>query len=179
QVQGLYNPDRVPGPKWKRGGRWLDVKWDDAQWMLQQKLAAVTGAGAIQFWTGGETGTFDALLNDWCSLHGAERVPSEPLDYAPGREAAKRALGTGTVPIVDPSKAKYLLSLGADFLDTWGMPLAQSRGYDAFHSARGGILGKHVQVEPRLSLTGHSADEWIAIKPGTEGLLALGLPQGL
>src|SRR5262249_36462271 len=64
-------------------------------------------------------------------------------------------------------------------LDTWGMPLAQARGYDAFHSARGGVMGKHVQVEPRLSLTGHNADEWIAIRPGTEGLLALGLAQAL
>ncbi|HKA23927.1 MAG TPA: molybdopterin-dependent oxidoreductase [Candidatus Eisenbacteria bacterium] len=179
-VQGLYNPDRVPGPKWKRGGRWLDVKWDDALWMLQEKLVAASAtAGAIQFWTGGETGTWNALLDDWCAAHGAERVAYEPFDYAPVKEAAKRAFGTSTVPIVDPSKAKYLLSLGADFLDTWGMPLAQARGYDAFHSARGGVMGKHVQVEPRLSLTGHNADEWIAIRPGTEGLLALGLAQAL
>src|SRR5262245_14118280 len=180
QMQGLYNPDRVPAPKWKRGGRWLDVSWDDALWMLNEKLAAASASTyGVQFWTEGASGSWNALLDDWCQAFDAERVAYEPFDYAPVREAAKRVFGTSTVPIADPGKAKYLLSLGADFLDTWGLPLAQARGYDAFHSARGGVMGKHVQVEPRLSLTGHSADEWIGIRPGTEGLLALGLAQAL
>lgn len=40
---------------------------------------------------------------------------------------------------------------------------------------RPGIRGKFVQVEPRMSQTGANADEWIPAKPGTEGVLALGL----
>ena len=32
-----------------------------------------------------------------------------------------------------------------------------------------------VQVEPRMSQTGANADEWVPAKPGTEGVLALGL----
>ena len=35
--------------------------------------------------------------------------------------------------------------------------------------------GKLVQVESRMTPTGASADEWVPIKPGTEGVLALGL----
>jgi molybdopterin-containing oxidoreductase family iron-sulfur binding subunit len=42
-----------------------------------------------------------------------------------------------------------------------------------------GIRGSLIQVEPRMSLTGASADEWVAIKPGTEGILALGLAKAL
>ena len=179
-VQGLYNPDRVPMPKVRWGDRWIDMSWEDAEKLLAQKLeAAAASPGGVQFWTGAATGSWNALLDEWCTVFGAERVAYEAFDYAPVREAARRALGTATVPLFDLAKAKYVLSLGADFLDTFGLPLAQSRGYDAFHSARGGVLGKHVQVEPRLSLTGHSADEWIGIRPGTEGLLALGLAQAL
>ena len=44
---------------------------------------------------------------------------------------------------------------------------------------RPGIRGALIQVEPRMSLTGASADEWVAIKPGTEGILALGLANAL
>jgi len=40
-------------------------------------------------------------------------------------------------------------------------------------------MGKFVQVEPRLSLTGVSADEWIAIRPGTEAFLALGIANAI
>ena len=40
---------------------------------------------------------------------------------------------------------------------------------------QGGVRPKFVQVEPRVSQTGASADEWVAIRPGMEGFLALGL----
>ncbi|MEZ5287878.1 MAG: 4Fe-4S dicluster domain-containing protein [Vicinamibacterales bacterium] len=38
-----------------------------------------------------------------------------------------------------------------------------------------GRRAKFVQVEPRMSQTGASADEWLAVRPGTEGVVALGL----
>ena len=38
-----------------------------------------------------------------------------------------------------------------------------------------GIRGKFVHAEPRLSQTAACADEWLPIKPGTEGLLALAM----
>ena len=41
--------------------------------------------------------------------------------------------------------------------------------------ARGDGAGRFVAVEPRLSLTGANADEWVAIKPGSEMALALGM----
>src|SRR5687767_9456360 len=40
---------------------------------------------------------------------------------------------------------------------------------------RPGIRGAFTQVESRMSQTGGSADEWVPIRPGTEGVLALGL----
>ncbi len=40
---------------------------------------------------------------------------------------------------------------------------------------REGRRGKFVQVEPRMSQTGANADEWIACRPGMEGVLALGM----
>src|SRR5438093_7497569 len=40
---------------------------------------------------------------------------------------------------------------------------------------RKGVRGKFVQVEYRMSQTGANADEWAPVKPGTEGVLALGL----
>src|SRR5213592_778564 len=40
-----------------------------------------------------------------------------------------------------------------------------------------GSRGKFVQVEYRMSQTGANADEWVAVKPGMEGVLALGIAQ--
>ena len=41
------------------------------------------------------------------------------------------------------------------------------------------MRGAFVQVESRMSLTGANADEWVPVKPGTEGVLALGLAHGI
>ena len=38
-----------------------------------------------------------------------------------------------------------------------------------------GNRGHFVQVEPRMSISGAAADDWVPARPGTEGILALGL----
>ena len=53
--------------------------------------------------------------------------------------------------------------------------MAQSAAYGRMRQGRPGVRGAFVQVESRMSLTGASADEWVPVKPGTEGVLALGL----
>src|SRR4029077_15557878 len=55
----------------------------------------------------------------------------------------------------------------------------QNAGYANMRGGRMGIRGSLIQVEPRMSLTGASADKWVAIQPGTEGILALGLAKAL
>jgi hypothetical protein len=49
------------------------------------------------------------------------------------------------------------------------------RAYGEFRQGRAGRRGKLVQVEPRLSITAASADEWISVAPGTEAIFALGV----
>ena len=79
------------------------------------------------------------------------------------------------LPTFDLARADYLISFGADFLGTWNSPVAQSIGYGEMRQGRPGSRGKVVQVESRMSQTGANADEWIACRPGTEGMLALGI----
>src|SRR4029453_14326527 len=67
-----------------------------------------------------------------------------------------------------------VIAFGADFLGTWNSPVAQSVDYGAMRQGHPQTRGKLVQVEPRMSLTGANADEWVPAKPGTEGVVALG-----
>jgi anaerobic selenocysteine-containing dehydrogenase len=48
-------------------------------------------------------------------------------------------------------------------------------GYGHMRGGRPGIRGSFVQVESRMTTTGASADEWVPVKPGTHGVLALGI----
>jgi anaerobic selenocysteine-containing dehydrogenase len=53
--------------------------------------------------------------------------------------------------------------------------VAQNIAYGEMRQGRPGVRGKFVQVEYRMSQTGANADEWVPVKPGTEGVLALGI----
>ncbi|MBI3755602.1 MAG: molybdopterin-dependent oxidoreductase, partial [Deltaproteobacteria bacterium] len=55
-------------------------------------------------------------------------------------------------------------------------PVNYNYGYGQMRQGEGrNVRGKLVQIEPRLSLTGANADEWVPVRPGTEGVLALGI----
>jgi len=78
-----------------------------------------------------------------------------------------------SMPRLRIDKAKLVLSFGADFLGTWLSPIQLTGQYAKFRS--GDDRGMLVQAEPSMSLTGANADLWVALRPGTEGVMALGL----
>src|SRR5205085_1936523 len=78
----------------------------------------------------------------------------------------------------DFANARYIVSFGADFMETWLSPVGYQNSFTRAHAFTGGrdaSMAKFVYVGPRLALTGMSADEWIAAAPGTEGVLALAM----
>ncbi|PYP93965.1 MAG: nitrate reductase, partial [Gemmatimonadetes bacterium] len=177
-LQGLYNPDRVTEPM-ARGpnGQWQTLSWDDAIARLQAKVKEARGKG-IAFLTGLETGSFGALVDGWMREVGGRHVTYEPFAFEALREGNRLAFGTAAIPWYDFANARYIVSFGADFMETWLSPVAYQNGFTrahAFESGRDGSMAKYVYIGPRLSLTAMSADEWIAAKPGTEGLLALAM----
>ena len=74
----------------------------------------------------------------------------------------------------DLENSKYILSFGCGLIEGWGSPV---RSIKAFSSWRGDKKAKLVQIDNQATLTASKADEWIAVIPGTEGALALGLAQ--
>ena len=95
------------------------------------------------------------------------------------RRANLLSFGREQLPTFDLAASRYAISFGADFLGTWNSPVAHAAAYGRMRQARPGVRGSFVQVEPRMSLTGASADEWVAVRPGTEGVLALGLAHAM
>src|SRR5438132_1328760 len=179
-LQGLYNPDRVTDPM-ARGpnGEWQKLSWEDAVNRLQAKVKEARGKG-IAFVTGLGSGSFGELVDAWMKGLGGRHVTYEPFALEALREGNRLAFGTAAIPWYDFANARYIVSFGADFMETWLSPVGYQNGFTrahAFESGRDGSMAKFVSVAPRLSLTGMSADEWIAAKPGTEFMLALAMAQ--
>ena len=179
-LQGLYNPDRVTDPM-ARGanGEWQKVTWDDAIGRLQAKAKEARGKG-IAFVTGLESGSFRELVEAWTKLIGGRHVTYEPFAFEALRAGNRIAFGTAAIPWYDFANARYIVSFGADFMETWLSPVGYQNGFTrahAFTASRDPSMAKFVYVGPRLALTGMSADQWLAAAPGTEGMLALAMAQ--
>ncbi|KPJ90187.1 MAG: hypothetical protein AMS18_11340, partial [Gemmatimonas sp. SG8_17] len=130
----------------------------------------------VWFVTGKEAGAFDSLVSDWLAAIGSSnRIVHEPFAYEALRQANRTVFGVDSIPHYDFAAARHLVSFGADFLETWLSPVEQSLGFSSGHSYQSGEMGRYVHIEPRMSMTAMSADEWIAPVPGTEGLLALAM----
>src|SRR5256714_3753132 len=177
-LQGLYNPDRVTDPM-ARGpsGEWQKLSWEEGVGRLQAKVKEAHGKG-IAFVTGLESGSFGELVDAWTRQVGGRHVTYEPFAFQALRAGNRIAFGTPAIPWYDFANARYIVSFGADFMETWLSPVGYQNSFTRAHAFTGGrdaSMAKFVYVGPRLPLTGMSADEWIAAAPGTEGMLALAM----
>ena len=179
-LQGLYNPDRIPHPMLRNAnGTFEAIDWDGAIQRLRTKVGEARGKGIV-FVTGAEVSAFGDLVDEWLRQVGGRRLSYEPFGFDALRAGNRLTFGTASLPSYDFANAKYVLSFGADFLDTWLSPVEFQNGFTQAHAFEGGrsaSMAKFVYVGPRLSLTGMNADEWIAARPGTEGTLALAMAQ--
>ncbi len=172
-IQGLYTADRFASPMVRRNGVLEAISWDEAETLLSERLQ---GAGGDVLLINGPVGpTLSDIMDGFVSTVGGSRVEHDGLSEAPLREATRIAFGRDVVPHYDLENAEFLVSFGADFLETWVSPVEYTRGFARMSGEDHGEKGRFVFVGPRLSLTGQNADEWMPIRPGAEAAVALGM----
>lgn len=186
-LQGLYNPDRVLGPIRHGRGEVLysetfqalesNMSWDDA---FQVIADAFGNPGGIAFLMGTAPDHLFDLVSDLAGAIGAPvplRFDASNLfeQRATLSQAAENLFGQAGMPYFDIGSSDLVLSFGANFLETWISPVAYNLAFSRMRRSNPKIRGHFIQFEPRLSMTGSKADEWIPIVPGTEGQVALAI----
>jgi anaerobic selenocysteine-containing dehydrogenase len=182
-IQVTYHPDRITQPLKRSGnrgdGRYAAISWDDAVKEVVSRLDALEAAGnqkALAFVARRSSGHRAAVIAHFLGRYGAPGIVTYELfgdDVL--RHANALSFGREQLPTFDLTNTRFVLGFGADFLGTWNSPVSQGNGYGSMRQGRPGIRGAFVQVESRMTQTGANADEWVPVKPGTEGALALGL----
>jgi anaerobic selenocysteine-containing dehydrogenase len=181
-LQGLYNPDRVTQPiKNVRGAVSSSafITWDDALAALADALKN-TNPSEIGFLLGlAPDHVFDFFAQFAQAIGSPAPIRYSALSLFEARStlrsAARNVLGKDAVPFFDLSHADVVFSFGANFLETWLSPVAYTRGFAQMRRGHEGHRGTMIHFEPRMSQTAAVADEWVAIKPGTEGSVALAI----
>ncbi len=177
--QAMYHPDRIQGPLVREGDRWSKVSWDDALDRVAAELSRARDRGVLPwcgFVTEAANGSRLKIIERFLEAMGGGRLLRyRPFDPAPIAEAHGIATGNASLFDIDMARASYVISFGAEILESDRSPVAFARALAEMRQGRPGRRGKFVMVGPRLSLTAANADEWIPARPEHELDLTLAL----
>ena len=119
--------------------------------------------------------SFKAAVDELATSVGAtpengklEHIQYDAVSYAALRLANKDNFGEELIPSYDFSKAKTIVSIGADFLSTWLLPTQFATQYGTRRNPDGEWMSKHFQFESMMSVTGSNADYRGMIKPSEQ-----------
>ncbi len=177
-LQGVYNPDRIKTPLLRENGGWRPLSFPAAEALLKDRAAkaARNGQGRVRLVTEavGESlmGLFAQSLERWKS---GSPLVFEPYAYESLRTANQKVFGVDGLISYRMEEADFLVSFGADFLETWLSPVLYAQRFKQMHALRHGEKSLFFHVGPYQSLTCANADRWISCKPEGEAALALGL----
>lgn len=174
-LQQHYNPDRLTKPLIRKGGGLAEASWDEAMEAIKQHVGSA-GGERFAWVTGTISGHQAVLLQAHLDAVGSRNhFVHEVVNEAVAQAVNRDMLGEAQ-PRYLVDKARMILSFGSDFLGASISPVHFATQYAKFREGDRGVL---VQVEPKMTLTGANADLWLAARPGTEGVLALGLANAL
>ncbi|MDQ1396316.1 MAG: hypothetical protein QOG64_1575 [Acidimicrobiaceae bacterium] len=176
------DPDRIRTPLVKRDGVFEPATWEEAFAEIERRLPPILGEhgrNSCAVYVGNPTAhNLSSMLYGRAVMRGVGsdyRYSASTVDQMPKQVSAGLMFGTAiSVPVPDVDRTDYLLVMGANPFDSNGslMTAPDIPGRLRALRARGGKL---VVVDPRRSKTADEADEWVAIRPGTDAMLLLAM----
>ena len=183
-IEKLYNPNRIKGPMKrtnpKKGATeepgWKGISWDEALDIVASKLKEIRKKG-MRDETGqlrvavamASDGIGPAFNGTWAAFFRALGPVDGSLRQGSGVKCAhcEHVYGelwhASFVCFDDTPFVKLLINFGRGINTSTG-----TQGYRRYADARS-RGARFIQVEPHLSVSGAKSDEWIPIKPKTDG----------
>lgn len=180
-MMGLYDPERLKGPRKnifneKRSNKdTVHIKWEE----LDDQVSAQLKKGRVAVLTGSiASPSTRSIISEFNQAFGGRHYVWEPLNLSDVAEGQRLSYGQAIVPHYHFDRAKMIVSIDADFLGAWHMPVTNNR---QFSKARKTIekMARLVMFDSNYSLTGANADIRFKIKPSQQMKVALGLASEL
>ena len=176
------DPDRLRKPMVKRDGVHVEVTWDEAWKEVERGLMGVIdrhGRSSLSAYLGNPNAhnlgpqLFSGVMLR--SMGTRNIFSASSVDQMPMHVAGGFMFGTAQhIPVPDIDHTDYLLMLGANPYMSNGS-LCTAPDYPGRIQAIRARGGKVVVVDPRRSKTAENSDEWVSIRPGTDGLFMAAL----
>ncbi|GMQ88917.1 MAG: molybdopterin-dependent oxidoreductase [Gammaproteobacteria bacterium] len=168
----LTDGDRLMQPLKRVGargsGKWQPITWQQA---LEEIAVAVNNSPpeAVALLRGKDTsaGAWDRFLH----TIGSNTVIE--LDDAANRRAALQTVWGEGDSVPDLAHSHYILNFGTNFFVSYPDYAAEALDARMYRRAR------IVTFDPRCSKTAGLSDEWVQVRPGTDGVVALAMTRYL
>ncbi len=177
-LQLLYGPRRVKAPMRRVGergeGKWETLSWDEAIAAAADKLGRIRSAGnpqGVACMVGDRYGTVPSLFERFMTAYGSPNFMPDATIKDSYRITLNLMHGKNAIPGFDVENADFVVSFGSGVIEGWGSPVRMFLAHGKWKDENKTL----VQVEPRLSNTAAKANKWVAVRPGTEAVLALSM----
>ena len=180
-LQELYHPDRIRGPLQRVGPRgaseYRKISWDEALTTLTSQLQSLEkNPDRLALLTPPLSGTLATLTSGFMRTFGSpHHLAFDLLGLDWLQTATRQTFGDSAFPWYDLAETRYLLNFGADFVEHHLSPVQYGSAFGRMRQGRDTVRGHFTYVGGRMSLTAASADRWLPARPGSEGVLALGI----
>lgn len=158
-VLSLYDSARIEGPM--KGGAAID--WDTLDAEVNNALAGASNVVLLSNTV--VSPSTKRAIDGFKAKYNARHVQYDAVSYSGMRIANERSFGKAMIPSFDFSKAKTIVSIGADFLNNWLNANLYITDYAKRRKPEGEWMSRHFQFETILSTSGSNADTRVAITP--------------
>ncbi|MEX2134758.1 MAG: molybdopterin-dependent oxidoreductase, partial [Acidimicrobiia bacterium] len=178
-IMALYDPDRVKvplkrtNPDKSEGADpgWEEISWDQALGEIADRLRVLRkDGGAHKLLWMSEDHSFTHIQDDFCELYGSPNYSNHSNLCDVSRKASFKVVMGDERPLADFIESRYIMLFGwnpTSAIKWVYLPRILTRAVE-----RGARL---VVVDPYLSDTAAKAQEWVSIRPGTDGALAMAM----
>lgn len=188
----VYSPDRLKYPLKRVGakgaGQFERISWDDALDLVAKAMLRIKndyGPQAMVEYSG-RGGGFEQSLYDMFGVKGVPQLPIKNFLFPFG---SPNATGCSSICYISYGRIAPMTTIGSDMRFTtpdfekstlivvWGAnPATQSPPNEMKRILEARRRGARVvAIDHMMSGVAQKADEWIAVRPGTDGALALSL----
>ena len=178
-VLDLYDTNRVRFPKHNVNGKFEEVPtWEQFDKMVTDALAGLAGSSAVLLTSTIVSPSTLQIISEFLAKFPGSRHIQYDADSNSGMLLANEAsFGIRALPSYSFDKARTIVSIGCDFLGSWGNIVENARQYATGRKIdeKNPVMSKHYQFESYLSTTGANADIRYTHRPSDTAAVALAL----
>jgi anaerobic selenocysteine-containing dehydrogenase len=176
------DPDRLRRPMRRTPSGWQEISWDEALDEAAERLIAIQrehGSDAVASYMGNpQVHSYTGLLGGvqlLRALRSRNRYSATSVDQLPHHMASYFLYGHQLlIPVPDVDRTDFMLIIGGNPVVSNGSLMTAPDIANRLREVRG-RGGRLVVIDPRRSETAALANQYVAIRPGTDVLLLLGM----